>query len=149
MSNVKGLAVLVPSALLAEARELTALRFLDPAQREHFGVPASATGMAPATHHLSNWASAGTEFFQMLAAGSVMDPADYPDWIDTNLIAGAYAAYQVYDPEGLLQSVPAAFDAADVDLAKIVLIPTTTGKGGEVRTRLSELGVALVVSEPA
>lgn len=45
--------------------------------------------------------------------------------------------------------MPTVFDPADIDLAKIILIPTVTGKRGELDTRLTELELQFVQAESA
>lgn len=150
MTKRLGIAAVVPAALHDAARELIALMDLDPAQRANIKVPVSASGNEPATHYLGNWQVASDSFFANLAAGSVEDPeAPRPDWIDSALVDAAYAAYQVYDPLELLQSVPTVFDPADLDLAKITLVILERGKRAETAERLGEMGLAFVVTEPA
>jgi hypothetical protein len=149
MTDRLGIAAVVPDALLDAARELLALNDMDPAQRQNIRVPVSATGADPATHYVGNWQIAAASFFGKMAANSVADPEDWPDWIDADLVNAALADWQVYDPLSKLQTIPTLFDAADVDTSKIVLVILENGKRAETAARLAELGLQFVEADIA
>jgi len=136
-----GILVIVPVALIDAAREMTALRYMDESQRDHYGVPLSADGAEPATHYASNWQSGSDEFIAALQAGVLADPSEYPEWLDVDLIGTAYANYTVWEPYA---DPPTSFDPALINV-----VVTQTGKGAEFRTLAAAAGLQQVQTEAA
>lgn len=144
---VRGVAVCAPANLtanhLAAARELTALNYGDVNQRVNVLAPFGPTADGPVTHMVGNWSITADGFWTRVIQGQLADPAEYPDWVDVDLITEAYANWIFFDPGNLVQTMA----TNDWDATKLALVPTPRRSVGSIKTYLAAEGLVPVTAE--
>ena len=141
---VTGLTVIAPLALRDAADEMIALNYQDIAQRGSLTIPMAASADGPATHYAACWGATSAGFWTALSVGMIADPNGYPEWVDADLIETAYAHWQIWDEDHLIQEM---VTADEYDPALISLIPMRRSRFSEALGHLQGAGLVRVETD--